>query len=46
MIPFAEAKEAIRARLQARDRETRIEEYVAKLRNKARIERLLAPGPS
>ena len=44
-IPFAEAREAIRAKILARERDAKIQEYVAGLREQARIERLIAPGP-
>lgn len=45
-IPFEEVKEAIRAKMLARERDAKLRDYVTGLREKARIERLLAPGPS
>lgn len=44
-IPFGEARERIRKRVTAIEREARIEAYVASLREAARIERLLEGGP-
>lgn len=40
-IPFEEAKEAIRARLVAREREARIRAYVDRLKEQAKVERSL-----
>lgn len=40
-IPFEEAKEAIRARLMAREREARIHTYVDRLKEQAKVERSL-----
>jgi parvulin-like peptidyl-prolyl isomerase len=39
-IPFEEAREPIRQRLEARERDAKVQEYLAGLKEKARIERL------
>jgi parvulin-like peptidyl-prolyl isomerase len=43
-VPFEETREMIRARLTAREREEKIGDYVAGLKEKARVERLLRGG--
>ncbi len=44
-IPFDEAREPIREKLEARQREEKLRAYVESLREKARIERLLPETP-
>ncbi len=46
VVPFDEAKASIRARILARQRDEKIQEFVGGLRQKARIERHLATAPS
>jgi parvulin-like peptidyl-prolyl isomerase len=41
VIPFDEAKERIRSKLAIRERQARISDYLDKLKQTARIERLL-----
>src|SRR5438552_3636453 len=43
-IPFEDAKASIRAKLTAREREERIKAYIDGLKEKARVERYLAPA--
>lgn len=43
-VPFEEARETIRARLTDREREATIRDYVAGLKEKARVERILRGG--
>ncbi len=45
VVPFDEAREAIRARLVARDREQKIEKYVERLKERATVERLEGAAP-